>query len=322
MDDWFERICPSVRLAGSAAHPAGWVEPRRVIYDHELVLFEEGSFAVEIEGELFDCAPGSFLVVPPMRWHATRLRGASGRRRWVHFSWTPDLRPAPVPFMTYEPGRPVAANARPAPDWIPAGILHGPAPSPRRAVALHGRIEALESGAGMRERAMRRAALLELLAELLFPGRNDASARAAPDLPPVANRVRRELEAFALHAGPLDSIREALRRVGCGYEHAARAFRRTYGSTPIGFVHSFRLETARELLATTSLSVAECGARAGLPNPSYFGRLFRRTFGMSPQEFRSGARPHTHGDADTRTCYTAQRTPQPASPFLPRETFP
>ena len=132
MDFWFDRICPSVRLAGSASHPVGWVEPRRVIYDHELVLFEAGTFSVEIEGERFDCPPGSWIVVPPMRWHATRLRGPSGRRRWVHFSWEPDLRPAPVPFMTYEPGRPVAANARPAPSWAPAGILRGAVPSPRR----------------------------------------------------------------------------------------------------------------------------------------------------------------------------------------------
>ena len=286
MDFWFDRICPSVRLAGSADHPGGWIEPMRVIYDHELVLFEEGAFVVEIGGERFDCPAGSFLIVPPMRWHVTRLHSPRGRRRWVHFSWEPDLLPAPVPFMTYEPGRPVAANARPAPEWVPAGVLHGAVPSPHRAAAIHGRIETLEPGAGQRERAQRRGALLELLAELLFPERDASPARDGRPVPSVASRVRRELEAFALDAGPLDSIREALRRAGCGYEHAARAFRRAYGSTPIGFVHSFRLETARELLATTSLPIAECGARAGLPNPSYFGRLFRRTFGVSPMEFR------------------------------------
>ena len=290
MDTWFDRICPSVRLAGSAAHPESWVEPMRVIYDHELVLFEEGDFVVEIDGERIDCPPGSWIVVPPMRWHVTRLRDMTGCRRWVHFSWLPDLEPAPVPFMTYEPGHPVAANARPAPAWIPPDILHGSVPSPRRAAALHGRIEALESGTGPRERALRRAALLELLAELVPAAGVGAAARSERILSPVADRVRRELEAFALHAGPLDSVRDALRRAGCGYEHAARAFRRVYGSTPVGFVHSFRLETARELLASTDLPVAECGARAGIPNPSYFGRLFRRTFGVSPAAFRRGLR--------------------------------
>ena len=285
-DTWFERICPSVRLAGSASYTAGWIEPMRVIYDHELVLFEDGEFLVEIEGKRFDCPAGSWLVVPPMRWHVTRFRGESGRRRWVHFSWLPDLEPAPVPFMTYEPGRPVAENSRPAPDWIPAEILHGTTPSPRRAATLHGRLEALEPGTGLRDRTLRRAAFLELLAELLFPERGGTAARGGQPLLSLASRVRRELETFALHAGPQDSIREALRRAGCGYEHASRLFRRAYGSTPIGFVHSFRLETARELLATTDLPIAECGSRAGIGNPSYFGRLFRRTFGLSPVEFR------------------------------------
>ena len=138
----------------------------------------------------------------------------------------------------------------------------------------------------MRDRTLRRAAFLELLAELLFPERGGTAARGGQPLLSLASRVRRELETFALHAGPQDSIREALRRAGCGYEHASRLFRRAYGSTPIGFVHSFRLETARELLATTDLPIAECGSRAGIGNPSYFGRLFRRTFGLSPVEFR------------------------------------
>ena len=144
MDFWFDQICPSVRLAGSAAHPVGWVEPRRVIYDHELVLFEEGTFSVEIEGERFDCPPGSWIVVPPMRWHATRLRGPSGRRRWVHFSWEPDLRPAPVPIMTYEPGRPVAANARPDSAGIGLAIA--------RAVVQkhHGTISAENTATGLK----------------------------------------------------------------------------------------------------------------------------------------------------------------------------
>lgn len=299
MDTWFDHICPSVRLAGSADHPGGWVEPMRVIYDHELVLFEEGAFVVEIEGERFDCPPGSFFVVPPMRWHVTRLHSPHGRRRWVHFSWMPDLGPAPVPFMTYEPGRPVASNARQAPDWVPAQILHGSVSSPHRAAAIHGRIEMLEPGSEPREHTLRRAALLELLAELLFPERGATPVRGEWPALSVASRVRRELEAFALHAGPLDSIREALRRACCGYEHAARAFRRAYGSTPIGFVHSFRLETARELLATTELPVAECAIRAGIRNPSYFGRLFRRTFGVSPMEFRRSARISGYGRSIT-----------------------
>ena len=56
---WLSMIspCPSMApdgspiksLCGMLDTPAGWVEPNRVIYDHELVLFEAGHYQLEVD---------------------------------------------------------------------------------------------------------------------------------------------------------------------------------------------------------------------------------------------------------------------------------
>ena len=82
---WLQRISPCLRVSGMATSNAGWIEPLRTIYEHELVLFESGDFVVEIANRNYSCRGGSFLIVPPGVWQTTRMLSCSGRRRWVHF---------------------------------------------------------------------------------------------------------------------------------------------------------------------------------------------------------------------------------------------
>lgn len=59
-------------------------------------------------------------------------------------------------------------------------------------------------------------------------------------------------------------------------------------ATPVAYLQGIRLDKAREQLARTNMSVAEVGSSVGLPNPSYFISLFKRTFGMTPTNIENG----------------------------------
>jgi AraC family transcriptional regulator of arabinose operon len=48
-----------------------------------------------------------------------------------------------------------------------------------------------------------------------------------------------------------------------------------------------RLNKAKELLATTELSITDISMTVFFPDPYYFSRIFRRKEGMSPSEFRA-----------------------------------
>jgi AraC family transcriptional regulator len=66
-----------------------------------------------------------------------------------------------------------------------------------------------------------------------------------------------------------------------------RAFKQSLGVTPGQYVLDRRMERARFLLKSTTLSVAAVGIRVGFDHASHFSRAFRRVVGVAPSMFRS-----------------------------------
>ncbi len=59
------------------------------------------------------------------------------------------------------------------------------------------------------------------------------------------------------------------------------------GQTVGARIEHARLETTCTLLNTTSLPVSKVATRSGFRDPSYFARVFRRKFGLSPRDWRA-----------------------------------
>lgn len=64
-------------------------------------------------------------------------------------------------------------------------------------------------------------------------------------------------------------------------------FRTQTGMAPSQYLKLRRMERARELLETTSLSVKEIRARVAIQDRSHFGREFKRAFGVTPSQYRA-----------------------------------
>ena len=65
-----------------------------------------------------------------------------------------------------------------------------------------------------------------------------------------------------------------------------RVFTRAMGMTPNEFVISKKMNRARELLATTSKSIADISLECGFDNIAYFSYVFKRYSGITPSYFR------------------------------------
>lgn len=67
-------------------------------------------------------------------------------------------------------------------------------------------------------------------------------------------------------------------------------FRRRYQRSVMDFLEEVRITRARELLATTDLSIHAIAAEVGFHDPHYFGRVFRQRSGKCPRAFRADQR--------------------------------
>ena len=68
--------------------------------------------------------------------------------------------------------------------------------------------------------------------------------------------------------------------------HFSRSFKLATGLAPYQYVLARRLERAKNLLLTTTLSVREIGWSLGVDNVSHFRRKFIEQFGVRPSEIR------------------------------------
>ena len=68
--------------------------------------------------------------------------------------------------------------------------------------------------------------------------------------------------------------------------HFTRAFRETFGETPIAYVARQRMRHAQHLMMNSRDCLSQIALACGLSDQSHFTRVFRRAVGMSPREWR------------------------------------
>ena len=68
--------------------------------------------------------------------------------------------------------------------------------------------------------------------------------------------------------------------------HFTRAFKETFGETPIGFVARQRMQYAQQLMLNSGECLSQIALTCGHCDQSHFTRVFRRKVGMSPRAWR------------------------------------
>lgn len=86
------------------------------------------------------------------------------------------------------------------------------------------------------------------------------------------------------------SVSELAARFGYSEAHLSRLFRRYTGESPITLIKRARLVRATSLLSDSDAPVSRIAAEAGFPCAPYFHRLFKATYGVTPEEYRTKKR--------------------------------
>ncbi len=96
-------------------------------------------------------------------------------------------------------------------------------------------------------------------------------------------------------AGPL-SVPDVARAVGISHTHLTRLFRAETGLTVVSYIRRRRLQRARHLLSSSTLSVTAVAAAVGIADLQAFNKACRRELGASPRDVRAAGCPGAGGE--------------------------
>jgi AraC family transcriptional regulator len=98
--------------------------------------------------------------------------------------------------------------------------------------------------------------------------------------------LRRCMEYIDAHLNEEIRLEDLVRESGVSSSHLIRSFRTSTGRTPYQFVLERRIEQAKGLMQDSRLSLTEIALSTGFANQHHLSRVFRKTAGLTPSEFR------------------------------------
>lgn len=86
------------------------------------------------------------------------------------------------------------------------------------------------------------------------------------------------------------TVAKLARYVGLNRSYLTTVFQSVLHLSPQQFLMRFRMARAAQLLRENELSVGEVARSCGYPDPLTFSKAFKRTMGVTPSQYRRGAR--------------------------------
>ena len=75
----------------------------------------------------------------------------------------------------------------------------------------------------------------------------------------------------------------------CNPSYLSYIMKKNYGMNVIDYIRMVRLNKAKELIGISSLSLTEIAYKVGFNDLAYFSRIFKKSVGMTPNEYRKTA---------------------------------
>lgn len=113
----------------------------------------------------------------------------------------------------------------------------------------------------------------------------DKLQKAAPS---SGNEIIEEIQLY-LHdhyASEDVSLSKLANRFHLHYTYLSELFKKQTGQNYSDFLKNLRIEKAKELLGDPLLQVSDITELVGFVNPNYFSQVFKKTVGVSPNEYR------------------------------------
>lgn len=253
-------------LSGSAMRAAPSIQ---------LVYARKGVMVTTMGGRTFDVGPGQFVLLDNTRFYQMEMHTEhEAVDLMMPQGWLDRYLADPTALL----GRPLSASN----GWgAPLGAM----------------LETILDG-GLEQAPLPRPLIAEQFGSLLAlatgtPEDAEAPRNAGRHRGQLASRILRRIESD--HADPELSPELVAGQIGISKRYLQTLLAAS-GTSFVAELNAIRLDRASELLSdprNQGLPVADVAFRTGFLDPGYFTRLFRKRFGITPREWRSGSAPQS-----------------------------
>lgn len=94
----------------------------------------------------------------------------------------------------------------------------------------------------------------------------------------AGNIIQAEMES-------LGSVMSIAKRVGLNQQTMQDGFKKLYNKSVNQYIREVRLDKAKELMESTNLNITEITYQIGINSRSYFAKLFKDRFGVTPKDY-------------------------------------
>lgn len=277
-------INPYIRVAMQSVLEAKTEVARRIIFDYELIYIADGEFILNYNNNNYTCSKGQFILLRPGISHSFSGIKRTLSQPHIHFDIThmPDSPGVPVCFRDLPD---LTENER---KNIRNDIFSQYPQNPLvtfsdsdAALQLFEKIVASPQPSPLTQKGL----LIELIDMLIsenFPATFESAEKLRYS---IEEQVKDYLDAGQGMASSLDNI--AL-QFNYSKFYLQKLFKKRYGISIISYRNAGRMQAARRLLQTKSVS--DVSEQLGFSSIYVFSRAFKNYFGISPGHLKKNNR--------------------------------
>ncbi|MFK4439014.1 AraC family transcriptional regulator [Paenibacillus sp. RC21] len=114
-----------------------------------------------------------------------------------------------------------------------------------------------------------------------------SSLTSSPASPQGNVSFNKIIEWTRIHAEEPITVTDLARKFNYNKDYISRLFKQNTGMRPLEFIHSIRINKAKELISRTDMSIKQVAEEAGYTDEKYFMRMFKKIVNMTPSQYRN-----------------------------------
>jgi AraC-like DNA-binding protein len=232
---------------------------------HILIYCHEGEGSVIIDKQEYKISPGDFYLIPALTRHTYAANADNPWTIfWIHF------------------------KGESADDWVKQihqylNSYSGFIPDSEKTIRLFNEIYTpLERGYSMEHLMYSNMYLWHYLSTFIYQEKNKSRMNNTE-----TDTIDSAIDYMQKNVDQNLTLEKIAQHVQFSTSHFSLLFRKKTGFSPIEYYNHLKMQQACQYLLFTKQRIKEIALEVGMSDQHYFSRTFKKTMGVSPQEYRN-----------------------------------